>query len=870
MAFKKRSIRPVAATSPDQLFRELPRRKFPDVLPHQQSIMQRYAEEAVNRSDVALQLPTGSGKTLVGLLISEWRRRKFNEKIVYLCPTKQLVNQAVEQAEHKYGLTVLGFTGSKNNYDPSAIAKYKQGMAIAVTTYSSVFNVNPFFDDPDIIIIDDAHAAENYISKLWSLDIERANPEHKIIHEALCSLVKPYLDGTNYSRLVGRWDSPSDQGWVDKLSTPLFNKIKNSLIEILDEHTSENLLKFSWSMLRSNLQACHLYMSSKGFLLRPLLPPTWVHSAFTHAKQRVYMSATLGEGGDLERLVGRKDIYRLATPDGWDTQGVGRRFFIFPSLSLNDDACSELNIELFKKAERSLVLVPSDAQAKKIKEKIDKQNNLFVFEASDIEESKSKFVSSKGAVALVANRYDGIDFPGDECRLLVIEGLPKTVNIQEQFLMSRMGANILFNERIQTRVIQAIGRCTRSLEDYSSVIVNGNELVDFLASRSRRNYLHPELQAELEFGVDQSIDSDFSSLLENFDIFIENGEAWEDVNSEIVEIRSSKTKLNFPGIDILSKCVSFEIDYVQSLWKGDYEEAINSAEKTLGILTTAELRGYRALWDYLAGAAAYLADKNGHVEFSLKAQDHFNRAKKAAVDIPWLVGLSRFSIKEDINTEQDKQNHLLMKQVEGIESILSTLGCMHDRKLVKREKKIREGLNSKNEFEEAHRLLGEHLGFDSRKVESDASPDPWWQIDNLCFVFEDHANAENDILSALKARQVSTHPNWMRENVESCKSSLVEIIPILLSPVSKVSKGGAPHLNNVMFWHLNDFKDWASNALDVIRELRTTFQEPGDLMWRAEAASRLTLAKIDINSIKNKLCQQKCKDILSIDDQISN
>jgi carotenoid cleavage dioxygenase-like enzyme len=63
------------------------------------------------------------------------------------------VNQVVEQAENKYGLSVLGFTGSKNDYDPVSVAKYKQGQSIAITTYSSVFNVNPFFLDRMLLLL---------------------------------------------------------------------------------------------------------------------------------------------------------------------------------------------------------------------------------------------------------------------------------------------------------------------------------------------------------------------------------------------------------------------------------------------------------------------------------------------------------------------------------------------------------------------------------------------------------------------------------------------------------------------------------------------------------------------------------------------
>lgn len=455
-------------------------------------------------SDVALQLPTGSGKTLVGLLIGEWRRRKFGERVVYLAPTRQLVNQVVEQAEEKYGLTVHGFVGPSRDYDPTARADYKSGAHIAITTYSSLFNSSPFFDDADVVILDDVHAAENYISALWSVRVERTKPEHLGVHTALCTLLKPLLEPFNYARLIGEVESISDRTWVDKLPTPEYKKILDNLIEIMDVHTEGTELAHSWQMIRENLHSCHLYFSSQEILIRPLIPPTWTHDAFARPKQRIYMSATLGKGGDLERLVGRAPIKRLPVTAGWDSHGVGRRFFIFPEMSLSAEEGKLLRLELMKKADRSLVLVPYTKLRDEIAEEVTNVLGYQVFNAEDIEGSKTQFINAKEAVAIVANRYDGIDFPGNECRLLFIEGLPKATNLQERFLMARMGANVLFNERIQTRVLQAIGRCTRSLEDYSAIVVSGEELPDYLADPHRRKYFHPELQAELTFGVEQS------------------------------------------------------------------------------------------------------------------------------------------------------------------------------------------------------------------------------------------------------------------------------------------------------------------------------------------------------------------------------
>ena len=185
-------------------------------------------------------------------------------------------------------------------------------------------------------------------------------------------------------------------------------------------------------------------------------------------------------------------------------------------MSLNPGQASKLRLDLMQKAGRSLVLVPSDPRRDAMAQEVTEKLGFPTFGAADIEASKTPFISSKTGVALVANRYDGIDFPGDECRLVFIEGLPKATNLQERFLMSRMGANLLFNERVQTRVLQAIGRCTRSLADYSAVVVSGEELPSYLADRRRHKYLHPELQAEIGFGVTQSKETTTENILDNF------------------------------------------------------------------------------------------------------------------------------------------------------------------------------------------------------------------------------------------------------------------------------------------------------------------------------------------------------------------
>ena len=48
--------------------------------------------------DLALELPTGTGKTLPGLLIADWVRRVRSARVAYACPTVQLARQVSETA----------------------------------------------------------------------------------------------------------------------------------------------------------------------------------------------------------------------------------------------------------------------------------------------------------------------------------------------------------------------------------------------------------------------------------------------------------------------------------------------------------------------------------------------------------------------------------------------------------------------------------------------------------------------------------------------------------------------------------------------------------------------------------------------------
>lgn len=842
MAFKKISTTTSTIDTPESLLHDLRGKKIKGPLSHQADMWRKYLSEGVDKEDIALELPTGSGKTLVGLILAEWRRIKYKERIVYLCPTNQLVHQVAEQAEEKYGLSVTKFVGKISDYPIPLKAEYQGANKIAITSYSALFNTNSFFKDADIIILDDAHASENYISSLWSLEINRYDEVSKDLFLAFSNLIKDDISKINYERMT---NEERNDDLIDKLPISVFNKHQDSITSLLDTYCNNNILQYPWKMLKDNLFSCQCYISRNQILIRPLIPPTKTFAPFSNAKQRIYMSATLGKGGDLERLTGVKNIYRLPIPEGWDKQGIGRRFFMFPELSLEKDERDIFLEKLIKSTERSVVLTKDFNSSEKFKEFIQNKVGFDIFDAKQIEESKKDFISSSNASAIIANRYDGIDFSEDEARLLIIDNLPTSTNLQEKFLMSKMTAKELLNERILTRIVQAMGRCTRSPNDYSIVVILGEQLVSYFLPDDQRKLLHPELQAELDFGIEQSKEITEDDLLENADMFLNQTQDWIDVDKDIITIRNSKEQVTPDYIKNLENSVKYEIEFQYKMWQSDFNGAIDCARNVLKELNNPKLKGYRALWNYLAGSSSFLANS------SVLSSEFFSNAMKGAPALTWMVNLSKST---GVETNQFIDESDLNEIVENFEQTIKKLGVTSNTKYDKEEKFILEGINQTEakKFEEAQKRLGLLIGYNAGNIENDASPDPWWILsEDICIVFEDHSEGNAEFFNATKARQVATHDNWIRENLPVKKD--IEIIKVLITPLLKANIGALPHLKDVYYWSLGDFRAWSCHVLSELRKARNEYNLEGDLFWRENTKDKYKNNCLSPDSLVKKI-----------------
>ena len=199
------------------------------------------------------------------------------------------------------GITASAFTGKAKDYPPDQKALYQLAQSIAVTTYSSLFNTNPFFGDADLLIFDDAHSGEGYVASNWTVHILKS--DHHDLYFELLDDIKTGLEPEIYERLL-KEDQNSDLFWVDKVPNIKLLSCCSKVQETITRYILSNQdtqIKYAWSMICEHIKACNMFISPLEIILRPFIPPTMQFSPFTEAKQRLYMSATLGKSAEAVR-----------------------------------------------------------------------------------------------------------------------------------------------------------------------------------------------------------------------------------------------------------------------------------------------------------------------------------------------------------------------------------------------------------------------------------------------------------------------------------------------------------------------------------------------------------------------------------------
>ena len=864
MAFKTRKREVFSYSSPQDMYQDNKLKKIMGPLDYQTAMLDLYIKNMEKRT-VALELPTGSGKTLVGLLIGEYRRRKNKEKILFLCPTNQLVHQVVEQANLKYGLKAIAFCGKQKDYSPKDKSSFLMSEALGVTTYSSFFALNSFFKDIDVLIMDDVHSCEDYIISNWTVQID----SETTIFTEIAELLKNCISEVDYKYLLEEEYLPDVASWCNMLPMPLaLNKLDE--LQLILQHGIESGTSnfYAYSRISENLQECNIYIANRKILIRPWIAPTMSFKAFADAKQRILMSATLGRSGELERITGIEKICRLPIVNDWDKKGLGRKFFTFPDLSLGEDEQGEVVMALQNLCKKSVFLVPDSQSAKAIKGFYTEHiSSAKIFEAKDIEESKQSFVDYPEGTAILANRFDGIDFSDDASRLLFIWNLPKTTNLQERFLITRMGASKLYAERIRTRIIQAVGRCSRNPSDFSIVCVIGDSIQNDLTKQEKIKQFPPELRAEIQFGLENSVDySTVKDVIEQARDFLDRNENWQEAEEYIVDLRNDYwdeiDEVEKQVNDKLQKSAVLELKFQYSLWKKDYKAAFGFACDIIGVLNAPVLSGYKCFWNYMAGCMAFYLFQQGQSEYRTSGVQYLEEALKENISIRWLSGLSeKLFCAENKDIEE---NDFFFDCVERLENVFTSLPTAQ--KLEKRIKKILDDLNSLDGkvFERGHKELGELLGYISHNPSSTGAPDPYWIInENNVVVSEDKIYEEKEQIKSIPISDVSEagrHCVWILEHEKRILKD-ANIYTVLITNATRIEDDARIYADNLYYVYRKDYVSWAVKALTVIRRVWNTYTDGGEMAWREAVHEEFMKESVTPKDYLEFVCKMKLKNI---------
>ncbi len=821
MGFKIIEKKKVKPKDPESLFQDLKDRdpEIKHLWAHQADLLREYRQKHTETKDVGLELPTGTGKTLVGLLIGEWRKVFFNERVLYLCPTRQLAYQ-VEKHAKEYGIKAHAFVGHQRDYSTEKFSKYNSSELIAISTYSGLFNINPRLKNANIIICDDAHASDNYISSLWSLKINRfkyKNLYHKIIHLFEDNLTHEFL------RCV-KTDNPEyylkDQ--IEMIPIPDLwdkNKSLHDIITVELNKEEKKNLSYSWSLMYDHLLSCNIFISWWEVLIRPWTPPSLTHKPFADAKQRIYMSATLRSSGELERITGVSKVVRLPIPAGWDRKGSGRRFFLFPDFSFKREDYLDWLIEKISQRDRTLIICPDYNQFFSIENKINTSlKHMKILKAEDIEDSLEPFTTQDNAILLLTNRYDGLDLPGDNCRQLVIYGLPAAVNLQERFLLWRLNINSILKNRIVTRITQACGRCTRGPTDYSLILLIGEDIRDFCLKRENLLSMHPELQAEMEFGKTQSEVSKLGELDELINLFYTQGEEWQKAEENIKNLREDTEPLEESYFEKLQSIVSKEINFQYALWSKDYAEAINIARQIGDKLSGDEFEGYRALWNYFTGSIAWILFNQKNDPSYLKiAKDFYVRAKSCSRIISWFSELPYLVDESTSEADIDNLSAYAIEKIQGKLKKLGGVGKRFGEELSKIELLVNN--DDYDKFEYGLSYLGELLGFNSHKPLGEGVPDSIWQLsDKILILFEAKSEeSEEGGISKRSCLQAKGHYDWAQTKIPGYEH-FQEKLSIIISHRNQMENSALPFIDDLYFMHIN--------------RVREIFNEISGILWR--------------------------------------
>jgi len=720
------AVRPI---KPIELFESLTLRGSIENIwePQAEALKQWTAKRDSN--DTVIQMNTGGGKTLVGLLIAQSLANETLEQVIYVCANNQLVEQTIFKAK-ECGLDPASrYKTSWHNRE-----NYDSGKTFCITNYAAVFHgFSPFKNDSiKAIIFDDAHVAENNLRENYTLDFSYETDTYK----DLSAVFKNYFEKSNskesFEEVMG-----GDSRIV--LFVPTFytwehsDEIKKIMVKNNVEEAAET--KYAWEHLKLNLKHCCFFISGKSIQVSPSVIPLANSPFFKNSVRRIYLTATMPTTASFIRTFGISNP-TLISPRG--KSGDAQRLFIF--LPGKDEEEQKTEALKLVSNHKCCVISPSGSRLEEWKPKVK------IYKKNSGHDEIIRFCNSKTKEMLgLAARNDGIDLPGDSCRVLILDRLPRGENNFNSFIDQTIQVGTLRSSHTATRIVQAIGRIFRSNIDHGVVLLRGNVLQSWMRKPINQKFLPSLLQKQIILGneLTKEVAEKQTSYTELINGVLSGSKEWDQLYKYIDQIKFAENK---PELKWYEDSLLKEKEAYLNIWNQQYEIAARLFSELAQEVKLHDMMLY-AWYCHWAGLA-YLASDNCST-----ASKWYWRAATTKADLG--------RPKEEVKIE-------FVEKVIGFQ--VQTIAKQFDKeKLEKVLNQIQSELTYSDETESAEQAvekLGNILGLKSWRTDKKLSgPDILWEGgDNLLASFELKTGKQNKFYDKDDIKDCNDHHVWLQNN----------------------------------------------------------------------------------------------------------
>ena len=580
--------------------------KFRRLRDVQRLILEEYSSHHRQTRDLAIEMGTGEGKTLIALLIADYALDE-GRSVAYLTGTRQLAQYVMDEADI-LGLDSVLFSGGK--YGGQSLSEYHDAQTVGIMNYWVYFNSNPRPRPADLIIFDDAHLAEQPLVGMYKLRIPRALDGSSELYVTLYDLVLARTD--NYRSLQAMKDGTAEYGTPPELLAfsdwaAVAAEAQRAISSSTWTNTSN--ARFPWQQIRDLVSRCAVLIGPSAIEIGPYHPPTQLNHWYNSAQQRIYLSATLGTMDDLQRRIGGMQISRLTTATQPSSTSTGTRKLVLNPTELPSLDPSMLEWALAQVPHaggRAAWLCSSNVEADTIEQMLtDGSYNVFRLQAGDDDMINAWRFAPRGHL-VTAGRYDGFDLAGDICRVVIIPTVPRASTEFERFVVAYLGDAGFMRHRIGQRITQAIGRANRAPDDQALYLGLDPSFAQILADPSVRRLVTGQADTTVrdalalhELGMEQATQACMAF--------------WQ--GTSIHEAVGTSSRKQRPGRSVTmsdhSRSADDEVTASTELWLGSVKAA-GAARSASEILTLSGESEHGAFWRYVEAHAHYVqADAPG-------------------------------------------------------------------------------------------------------------------------------------------------------------------------------------------------------------------------------------------------------------------